>query len=375
MKIAIDATRAVTEQAGIGRYAFEIIKHLIEIDRQNEYLVFSTHFRDSSQKTVKLNSFKASNVKIKRLKIPGAFKEYLWGRKLGYLTSFLEGSDVLFAPSFFEVNLGLLIPQVVTIHDMTTFLFPDQRGREASKRLSVRTEAVCKKAQKIICVSGSTKKDLVKITGLNKEKTIVIYPGLKKFDKIAKDLPAGLRGNGYVLCVGTLEPRKNLIGLLRAYSLLPTELKTQFPLAIVGGKGWNDSEIYLELEKRSLKNHLVFTGFVSDAVLARLYKDCRVFAYPSFYEGFGLPIIEVQSFQVAVLTSNVSSLPEAGGEGALYVDPDDSNEIAKGLEKLLQDDNLRRSLCKKAFSNSRKFSWEAAAKQTLSILEQACDKN
>jgi len=375
MKIAIDVTRAITEQAGIGRYAFEIAKHLIKIDRQNEYLVFSTHFRDSIEKSAKLDLFKARNVKIKRFRIPGRIKEYLWGTRAGYLKLFLERSEVLFAPSFFEVNLGLSIPQVVTIHDMTTFLFPDQRGREVSERLSGRTKVVCEKAQKIICVSNSTKNDLIKLTGVNKGKINIVYPGLKKFENIAERLPRGLKKDRFILCVGTLEPRKNLVGLLWAYSLLPIELKTRFPLVIVGGKGWNDGEIYREFEKEDLKKHLFFTGFVSDMVLARLYKDCRVFAYPSLYEGFGLPVIEAQSFGAAVLTSNVSSLPEAGGGGALYVDPNDFTEIAKGLEKLLQDDNLRRNLRRRAVSNSHKFLWEDAARQTLNTLEQVCDRD
>ncbi len=369
MKIAIDATRAVIENAGIGRYAFEIITHLLKEDSQNEYLIFSTHFRNSREKDDKFNQLKASNVELKRLRIPGNIKEFLWGTRLGLAKYIVNNCDLLFAPSFFEVDLGLDIAQVVTIHDMATAVFPNQRGLRTSKRLTDRAIRSSHKAGAVICVSESTKKDLIKYSGIDASKVDVIYPGVKKFSKIADTLPANLKSGEYILTVGTLEPRKNIIGLLKAYHFLPDDLKKRYPLVIVGGKGWNDSEIYNEFNKEEFKRHVILTGFVSDDVLARLYKDCSVFAYPSLYEGFGFPIIEAQSFGAPVLTSNISSLPEAGGAGAIYVNPNNPREIASGLEKLLKQDSLRKSLQTKAFPNSKNYSWEKAAVQTLKLFE------
>jgi glycosyltransferase involved in cell wall biosynthesis len=375
MKIAIDVTRAVIENAGIGRYTLEVAKSMIKQGNCHDFIIYSTHFRDSHEKIKRFNSFRSTNAKLKRLRIPGKVKEIAWGVKVDWLNSFLEGSDVLFAPSFFEVGLGFKVNQVVTIHDMTTFLFPHQRGEALSRYLSKRTLEATAQAKWIICVSESTKRDLIKFNPESSDRSVVIYPGKKVFSRKKGKLPNGLRKGSYILTVGTIEPRKNLIGLVRAYKNLSADLKKRFPLVIAGGKGWNNDKIYREFKSGDLKPYLVLAGFVSDGQLARLYQDCCIFAYPSFYEGFGLPIVEAQSFGIPVLTSDVSSLPEAGGEGALYVDPNDTEEITKGLEKLLIDDSLRKDLSRKALLNANKFSWEEAAKQTLSILEKACDKN
>lgn len=375
MKIAIDVTRAVIESAGIGRYTLEIAKSMVKQGRRHNFIIYSTHFRDSHEKVERFNSFRSTNTKLKRLRIPGKVKEIAWGVKVDWLNSFLEGSDVLFAPSFFEVGLGFKVNQVVTIHDMTTFLFPRQRGEALSQYLSKRTLEATAQAKEIICISESTKRDLIKFNPESSDRSVVIYPGKKVFSCKKSKLPNGLRKGGYILTVGTIEPRKNLIGLVRAYRNLSADLKKRFPLVIAGGKGWNDDKIYREFESKGLKPHLVLAGFVSDRQLARLYQDCCIFAYPSFYEGFGLPVVEAQSFGIPVLTSGVSSLPEAGGEGALYVDPNDTEEITKGLERLLIDDNLRKDLSKKALLNANKFSWDKAAKRTLKVLEQFCGEN
>lgn len=373
MKIAIDATRAVVENAGIGRYSVGIIKSLVKLNSGDDFLIFSTHFKDSAEKTAKLNALQHKNVKIKRWRLPGSVKEYLWSTRVNIGANFLEDSQVLFAPSFFEVQQGLKIPQVVVIHDMTASLFPDQRGEKISKRLALRTRAACHKARRIICVSKSTQDDLVKLGKINRAKSTVVYPGLTKFPPPA-ELSLGLKRNGYILSVGTLEPRKNLTGLFEAYALLPDDLKKKNPLVLVGGGGWNNDEIMSRLNQIDLKKQVILTGFRSDAQLARLYQDCAVFVYPSLYEGFGLPVIEAQSFGAPVITSNISSLPEAGGAGALYVAPQDIAQIAQKLEKLLKDDNLRRELGRKARDNAKRFSWEEAARQTLKVLKDS-DEN
>ena len=371
MKIAIDVTRAIIENAGIGRYTFEIVQNMIRQDNKNEYLVYSTHYNDSADKDKRLKSFAAKNVKIKRFRIPGRVKEILWGAKINFFGGFLEDCDLLFAPSNFEVILGAKIPQVVTIHDLTTFIFPAQRGKKESDFVSRRIRQTCQVAKKIICVSKSTKSDLQKYVQIDPGKIEVVYSGWKKFDKIADKLPFNLVKKRYILSVGTIEPRKNLVGLLRAYALLDDELKNQYPLVLVGGKGWNDSAIFEELNTLKLKNFVNFTGFVKDDELARLYEDCKVFAYVSLYEGFGLPVVEALSFGVPVITSNVSSLPEVAGKSAVLVNPNDEKEIAKTLRRLLLDERYSRMIATGAKSQAQKFSWEDSAKQTLEIIEAA----
>lgn len=371
MKIAIDVTRAVIETAGIGRWTYEITQNLLDQDSQNEYLIFSTHFNDSPQKTEVFESFKRKNVTLKRLKIPGKLKESLWGIRVNFLNNFLQGADVLYAPSYFEVILGLKIPQVVTIHDMTADIFPDQRGDKLSKFLSSRTLEACRKAKFITCVSKSTQKDLIRITKTDEKKTQVIYPGLKIFKKINEKLPLNLEKERYILSVGTIEPRKNIARLLKAYNQLGEDLKREYPLVLVGGRGWNDSEIFSEAENSSLKQFIHFTGYVDDATLAGLYKNAKVFVYPSLYEGFGLPVLEAMSFGCPVITSNVSSMPEVAGEAAQLVDPNNTIEIKESLKKLITDDGFAKKLATSAKTRSQKFSWEHAAEEMLKIFKQS----
>ena len=371
MKIAIDANRAVIENAGIGRYAFEIIKNIIEIDKKNEYLLIFTHFRSDDTKEKKIKEL-THNGRIKSIHfpIPGGMKEFFWGQRLTLFNFLLKDCDIFFAPSFFEVNLGFKIPQVVTIHDLTTFIYPKQRGEEVSNRLNKRTKLTVEKAKKVICISQSTKNDLLKFTGISPDKTATVYLASTGFKEIAP-LPKILEDKKYILTVGTIEPRKNLIGLFRAFAKLDESIRRKFPLVIAGGHGWQTSPIFAEVEKLKIKNDVIFLGHLPDSTLGALYKNAYFFAYPSLYEGFGLPVLEALKFGKAVLTSNVSSLPEVAGSAALLVNPNSEQEIATGLERLIKDDKLRSKFEKEALRQEKKFSWQKCAAQTLKILENA----
>ncbi|MCX6809701.1 MAG: glycosyltransferase family 1 protein [Candidatus Berkelbacteria bacterium] len=371
MRIAIDITRAIIENAGIGRYSFEISQKMIDQGTEDHFLIYSTHFRDDEEKQKKFNSFKRKNVELKRLKIPGKVKEILWGLKLDFLKKFLDDSEVLFAPSFFEVGLGFKIPQVVAIHDMTHFLFPDQRGVRLSRYLSKRTLDVLKIAKKVICISNSTRKDVLKLSKVNPEIVEIIYPGRKIFSKIAGVLPNNLKKDSYILSVGTIEPRKNLTGLFEAYSRLGEKLQQQYPLVVAGGRGWNEGKIFEKLKELNLQNKVIFTGFVEDEILARLYTDCKIFIYPSLYEGFGLPVLEAMSFGAPTITSNISSMPEVIGDAGILVDPKNPEQISKAIEALISQDKIRNDLSKKALIKSLNFSWDFAAQETLDLIKSA----
>ncbi len=370
IKIAIDASRAINEKAGIGRYSRELIKKMIAIDKKNDYLLIFTYFRENPAKEKIIKSFRGTNVKTKKMRIPGSWKEKIWRWHFPWPASFLEGSQVLLAPSFFEVNFGLKIPQVVTIHDLATFIFPEQRGLKISKRLSKRTLEAAKLAKKIIAVSASTAKDAQKFLKVPAEKITVIYPGITDFPKVSKSLPAGLQSKTYLLFVGTIEPRKNLIGLFKAYSLLPPKLQSQFPLVVVGAKGWNTGKTEEVLKTLKLAPKVKFLGYLADPVLASLYKEAAVFVYPSLYEGFGLPVLEALSFGTPVITSNISSLPEVAGKAAALIDPEDPKSIAKALQRLLEAKFERESLKNEAQKQVQKFSWEKAAGETIKVLEE-----
>jgi alpha-1,3-rhamnosyl/mannosyltransferase len=179
----------------------------------------------------------------------------------------------------------------------------------------------------------------------------------------------GLPRAGFVLAVGTLEPRKNLPRLVAAYRLLDEALQHAHPLVIVGALGWETGETLRAA--RNLGPRCTMLGHVSDAVLAELYRRCAVFCYPSLGEGFGLPVLEAMSAGAAVITSNLSSLPEVGADAVEYVDPHDTTSIASGLRRLLCDEELRRLLAERAIARASQFSWAGFADIVLQTLERA----
>ena len=174
---------------------------------------------------------------------------------------------------------------------------------------------------------------------------------------------------GFVLAVGTLEPRKNLPRLVAAYSRLDAAVQARHPLVVVGPVGWEAGETLDAL--RSLGDRAQILGHVSDAAIAELYRRCALFCYPSLAEGFGLPVLEAMSAGAAVLTSNVSSMPEVGGDAVEYIDPTDVDGLAAGLARLLSSPELRAELGAKALRRAGEFTWERFAESTLAVLEQA----
>ncbi|MEK7142592.1 MAG: glycosyltransferase family 1 protein, partial [Patescibacteria group bacterium] len=347
---------------------------LLQIDKKNQYLLIFTYFRGDSRKKRLIESFRRPNTITKVLKIPGNLKEKIWTWRISWLNLFLGKTDVFYAPSFLEVNLGLKIPQVVTIYDMSTFLFPEHRGVKISEKLNLRTRLACQKAKKIIAISGSTKKDLQEILKIKENKIQMIYPGPTEFAQIASKLPNNLKAGNYLLSVGTIEPRKNLIGLFKAYALLPPNVQEKFPLVVVGAQGWQTGEIFTVFRALKLESKVKLLGFVPDAVLAKLYKEAKIFIYPSFYEGFGFPVLEALNFSTPVITSDTSSLPEVAEKAAILIDPKNPLELSSGMMRLLEHQNAREELVRFAKKQAQKFSWDKAARETLKVFEEILNK-
>ncbi|AKM82180.1 TPA: glycosyltransferase family 1 protein [Candidatus Berkelbacteria bacterium] len=371
MTIAIDASRAIIESAGIGRFTKRLVENLLEQDKENKYILIFTYFRNDENKEKAIKAFRRENVEIRTAKIPGALKETLWRGNSGLYNALYKDADVLLAPSFLEYKNGLKIPQVTIIHDMTTFIFPEQRGEDVSERLSRQTLLALKGSKKIIAVSKSTKKDIEKIAGTSENKVKAIYPGLNQLAEPAKDLPKDLKKKSYILFVGTIEPRKNLTTLFAAYGMLPPKLIEKYPLMVVGAEGWNTDRIYNSLMATGVKNRIGFLGHVGDKDLSRLYQDAAVVAYPSLYEGFGFPILEAMQFGTPVVTSKLSSMPEVAGSAGVLVNPDDPKSICGGLQAVLEGKISRAQMAKAGKEQVKKFSWEKTAKETIKLLEEA----
>lgn len=365
MTIAIDASRAINETAGIGRLTKALVEHLLEAGKGYQFILIFTYWRADQEKEKMIKSFQRENVIIRTAKIPGSLKETLWRKKSKLYNRLYQGADVILAPSFLEYKKGLSIPQVTMIHDMTTFLFPGQRGEAVSRRLSHQAEMAIRESAKIITISKSTKKDIIRLTRTPADKISVVYPGVTKWENRNGKCEMG-NAKGHIFFVGTIEPRKNLRGLLTAYGLLTMEMRKKYPLVIAGANGWNNDE---ELKAMDNIQGVKWLGFVGDDIIAKLYQEAAVFVYPSLYEGFGLPILEAMQMGTPVITSDRSAMPEAAGSAGVLINPDKPESIAEGIRSVLGGKISRTQLVKAGIAQAKKFSWEKAAQEVLKVLE------
>lgn len=363
LNIAIDAREMVGQIAGKGRYVAEIVTALADIDTFNHYFLYSKEPIS--------------------LKLPSNFENIIIGGKPGLRQQWMandvkrRGCNVLFAPTGYLPVAFSKITTVVAIHDLALFVTKD--AKPALKTLLAERLLLglaVKKAKKIIAVSHSTKLDLVRLFKVPTEKIAVTLLGYDKnvyTPKDAKDqtvLDTYHLKPGYLLFLGTLEPRKNVEGILKSYAQLPESLQAQHPLVIGGKKGWYYDSIFTTVKLLKLEKKVQFLGRVSDEHLPALYRQAKLFLFPSFYEGFGLPPLESLACGTPVISSNISSLPEVVGGAGLLVGPRDTGAITQAITTLLTDNQQYETLKKEAVEQAKKFSWHEAAEQTLAAFKE-----
>lgn len=365
LRIGVDVSVLSEQLTGIGRYTNEILSRAVAIG--HEWFLYShrpLEFGDWSQK----------NVHIRTGHMPKRFLRMLWMQTAVSLMASRDNLDLFWSPAH---KLPCLLPskiaKVVTIHDLV-WKYAGETMRPLSRLLdaTLMPQAV-KKADKVIAVSNHTAHDVLKEMPYAEGKIVPVSLGVSNLMS-GSDLKS-LRHIGinepFFLFVGTLEPRKNLSGLIEAYSKLALEIRHSALLVIVGGKGWGGVDIANMARKFGVDDRIRVLGYVTDAQLATLYNFARFLAMPSFYEGFGLPLIEAMSRGTPVLTSNCASMPEVAGNAGILVDPHDVNSISRALFVLLTNQELLRNLQKKSIINARRFSWDESARKTLQILESA----
>lgn len=354
----------IPNRVGSSLYCFELLKNLEKIDKKNTYEIYLPQSPT--------NDLPKSSENWKYKVLPS--------RKMWTLTSLSfelmknRSLDVFFTPTHY---LPLFAPKksVVSILDVSYIYFPELFKKKDLIQLKKWTEYSANKSRKILTISSSSKSDIIKEYRVPEDKVEVIYPGINtslgtgntlKMEDIEKKF--GIKSK-YILFVGTIQPRKNIKRLIEAYSKIDTEVS----LVIVGRRGWQYEEILNAPEVFGVKEKVKFIENVSDEDLPSLYKNAEFFILPSLYEGFGIPVLEAMNYGVPVITSKVSSLPEVGGDAALYIDPENVSDIASKMEKLLKDSDLRQELIKKGKKQKEKFSWEISAAQTLEVLEEVAN--
>lgn len=359
MRIGVDTRELTGEKAGKGWYVFHILMRLRDIDQKNNYVFYGnyeTQYPDWPG--------------TEKVKIGGS--ELLWHHKVAKRLK-SDKIDLYWAPTSPIVPAIATVPTIMSIMDLTTLLFPDKHLIKGRLVDMVFLKRAVNKTKRIICISKATERDLIAYAPKAKGKTEVIYLGYDESfkrldDKIVKEtLDKYKLKPGYILSVGTLEPRKNIAKLIESYAQLDKQLQDKHPLVIVGKRGWFYEEIFAAIEKNKLKEKVKFLEYVPFSDLPAIYNGASVFVYPSLYEGFGLPPLEAMACGKPVIVTNVSSLPEVVGKAGILINLHNTKEIAERMEKLLTNNVLRKQYSGLAMKQAKKFSWQKCAKETLEI--------
>ncbi len=367
LRIGYDAKRLFNNFTGLGNYSRTLLANLAEYYPDNAYFLYSPKITRNEETHFFLNSA-LFNVQLPKHG-PGAF----W-RSFGIKRDLHRHKIQLFHGLSHEIPFGLEktnIRSIVTIHDLIFERFPEHYPLIDRKVYSFKFRYACHHADHIVAISENTKRDIIEFYDIAPEKISVIYQSCHERYMVEKSRKTfeGLRRRyqlpeNYLLTVGSITVRKNLMGIVRALKMLPES--NRLPLVVVGRGGRHRARVEAFLRKNRME-HLVHFADVSFEDLPAVYQKATVFLYPSFYEGFGIPILEALFSKTPVITSDVSSLPEAGGPGAHLVNPDNPEEIAAGIEKLLSDEPYRRELIEKGYAHAQQFRGEPLAAQMINL--------
>lgn len=366
MYVGIDARLVYYTRAGIGEYTLRLTQALAAAYPDEKFCLLQ------DARTLQA-LVEAPNLSIARSRVPSHHRiEQLM---LPWVASRLN-VDVFHSPDFIP-PLHYRGRSVITIHDLAFLIYPHFLTKDAARYYGQIDRAV-RHAHQIIAVSESTKNDLIRMLGTPEDKVSVIHEAadprfcpLDRTEALQRvqalyDLP-----DKFILFVSTIEPRKNVGGLLRAYRRLRDDYKLEVGLVLVGAPGWLSDDVYTLVDKLNLRPHTFFLGRVDNPTLRYLYNAAQCLVHPAFYEGFGLTPLEAMACGTPAIVSNVSSLPEVVGDAALLVNPESDEEITVALWRLLTDQALQAELRAKGLQRAAAFSWSRAAERTMAVYRKA----
>jgi glycosyltransferase involved in cell wall biosynthesis len=374
MRIAIDYTAAIRQGAGIGVYVRNLVAAMLAQDTKNQYTLLT-----SGRADIEHPFPTADNVHGHNLLLSDRYINILWYRMRVPVpaTLFTGPTDIYHGPDFVLPPLGKKVRKVVTIHDLAFLEHPEYAVPSLAEYLRKVVPEAAEAADVIVTLSSEVSRTLIEHFHTPAEKLVVIPLGVQPYFRRITD-PILLAATRYkfklkyplVLAVGTLEPRKNHRGLIKAFHQAQKQQDGPAMLAIAGGPGWLYEETQQLVRDLKLEQKVRFLGRVTDHELVTLYSMADIFAFPSFFEGFGMPPIEAMACGAPVITSNTSSLPEVVGDAALQVDPHNVDELAHAITRLLQNQQLREDLRQNGYQRAQLYTWERSARQTLRIYQQ-----
>jgi len=362
-KIILDGTCIKSNSTGIGNYAISLAIALQKYAKEAEFHVLLRRNYDNK-------NVLPSNINIIR-GICDKSKYLPWD-----FEGFNGNYDLLHEPNFIPRKFSG--PTIVTIADLSCFLYPQfQPFRRVQMAQFFKNRML--EADHILTISENSKHEIIEHFKVPEEKVTVTYLGcsLRNDDRRAAKSEeqlflAGIKiKSPFILSVCTLEPRKNLLCLLDAFSVLCQQgISRDLKLVLAGGKGWMYNEIFARFKERQIDDRVIVTGYVSDAELSILYRNALAFVYPSLYEGFGLPPLEAMSYGTPVITSNTSSLPEVVGDAGIMFDPASSEELCEAMRQVIEKDAVRLEMQKKGLEWAQKFTWEKCADETMNVYRE-----
>ncbi|UNC93605.1 glycosyltransferase family 4 protein [Candidatus Contubernalis alkaliaceticus] len=366
VKIGVNAAMLSTAKTGIGHYAASLLQALHEVDKENEYYLYSPRPFEASE-------FKESF----HLRVIPSRRTLWWFQKI-LPQALVQDKIQLFWGGNYSLPLWPKhIKKVVTVHDFVYYKYPKTLPFRINAHLKAAMPLYLKKAHHVLTISHNTARDLVQFYGYPEHKTTVIHLAARgeffqepRQNIIEKVLARHSLSPGYMLFVGTVEPRKGVDTILKAFAAYKKKSGTRLLLVIVGQTGWKVQDIPLLIQQLSLQDSVRFLHYVDTEELPILYRGASLFVYPSLYEGFGLPVLEAMASGVPVITSNVSSLPEVAGEAALYVEPGDVQGLCTQMERVLSDKLLQQKLKKLGKAQAQGFSWQKTAEKTLQVFHK-----
>ncbi len=370
MKIAFDIRGVDGTSGGKGVWTANVLKSILNQDRENEYFLYTNNEDNTEYQYL-------PNVNV--IKISGRGFIYHWNF---YKKMIRDKIDVFIATESYIVPFlhdSTKLKVALVVHDLVAFKSPARHQRKATFIERITLKSAVKKSKWIFTVSEYTKKDLMqRYPGLNlDEKTKVVYAGVR--DIFSRKMDANKivsvqrRYNldpDYIMMAGTLEPRKNIMGALKAYSLLSPKNQQSYRFVIVGKKGWYYKQIFHKVKELGLMLRVKFLEYIPDDDLVTLMQGAKLFLFPSFYEGFGLPILEAMQSGVPVLASRVTSIPELGVDAIHYADPNDVVDMADGITQLIENDSYRLQLRNRGYEQVNNFSWGRTAQGMLNSIHQ-----
>jgi glycosyltransferase involved in cell wall biosynthesis len=370
MKIFVEAHTLLKHRSGVGWFTHGMVRGLQSQLSPNDSINLLTHPMEPQAVDDLLEHPQTFEKPIDW--VPGRLYHALKFRNLMPPVDLAYGKGVYIFPNFIRWPLANA-PSVTVMHDLSMFDCPEYSSPANLAFMTRHLKTSVEKSDLIVAVSENSKKTLCDHFAIESKKVVVAhlaaeashyYP--RTSDEIAKVKGKyGIFGK-YMLFVSTLEPRKNVEGLIGAYRMLPKKLRSEVSLVLVGGRGWRDDDIRNAItEARIAGDRVILPGYVDEEDLPALYTGAETFLFPSHYEGFGLPILEAMNCGTPVITADNSSLPEAGGKAALYVDSHDDEQLSKTIQDVLTNPELRAKLSKASVKQAAKFNWEKSAKTML----------